>query len=392
MQNGSISFDIGHSSIGWSVFDNTKDFHPQLLASGVVTFPADDCLASQRRDRRRSRRHIRSTRQRIERLKKWLAHRGFLSRKDLDRPGHPAPFLLAAAALNGVRALTALELWHVLRWYAHNRGYDGNSRWSRQDVDSSEDAEKVKNAREQLNNLGTETMAETICKLLNLDAQNPDKRISSHLPYKTLNTAYPRQVVTAEVKRILDLHEDQLQGFDSITRTLIFPDRELTSGERTLLADADIKLPKRYFGGLLFGQLIPRFDNRIISRCPITWATIYKENIDEKGAKEAQRLAERDAKVPTKKSQEFLEYRLARILANLKADGDPITAACRKLIFQQAQDQGRLTHKDLEKNHSIRTPRQSNQCPCLLPAPPRFGRSLSPRPCNYRPTSCKIHR
>jgi len=22
------------------------------------------------------------------------------------------------------------ELWDVLRWYAHNRGYDGNLRWS----------------------------------------------------------------------------------------------------------------------------------------------------------------------------------------------------------------------------------------------------------------------
>lgn len=77
-----------------------------------------------------------------------------LSREELDLPGHPAPFLLAAAALSGVRQLSAIELWHTLRWYAHNRGYDGNSRWSRQEEDS-EDTEKVKNAKMQLNEFGS---------------------------------------------------------------------------------------------------------------------------------------------------------------------------------------------------------------------------------------------
>ncbi|MGC6459827.1 MAG: type II CRISPR RNA-guided endonuclease Cas9 [Akkermansiaceae bacterium] len=343
-----LSFDIGHSSIGWAVLSpQAQDIHPKILGVGVVTFPSDDCLASKRRDLRRPRRHIRSTRQRIERLKRWLAHRGVLPRKELDLPGHPAPFLLAAAALSGVRQLTALELWNTLRWYAHNRGYDGNSRWSRQEEDSK-DTEKVKNAKQQLNELGTTTMAHTICKLLDLKPEEVDKKISSFLPYKTLNTAYPRSIITAEVKQLLDLHQDKVPGLDEEACRLIFPDRELTSSEKSLLVKAEIKLPKRYHGGLLFGQLVPRFDNRIISRCPITWAKIYKENIDAKGEKEAYRLAERDAKVPTKKSIEFREYRLARILANLKADGEPICKEARQAIFQKAQNQGRLTHKDLD--------------------------------------------
>lgn len=345
----SFSFDIGHSSIGWAVLEKTNSFHPEILGSGVVTFPADDCLASTRRDHRRTRRNIRSTRQRIERLKLWLEHRNVLTREELDLPGHAAPFLLASAALTGVRKLTALELWHVLRWYAHNRGYDGNSRWSRQDDDESEDTEKVKNAKEQLNKYGTETMAETVCQLLDLEPANVDKKISSFLPYKTLNTAYPRSIVTEEVSRILDLHRDQLDGLDATTCKLIFPDRDLSPEERALLISAKIKLPKRYHGGLLFGQLVPRFDNRIISRCPITWAKIYRAEIDKNTEeKEACRIAERDAKVPAKKCFEFLEYRLARILANLKADGEPVSAATRQAIFKKAQDQGRLSHKDLE--------------------------------------------
>lgn len=346
-----FSFDIGHSSIGWSVLSSSNKSvpHPTIVGTGVVTFPPDDCLASKRRDLRRVRRNIRSTRQRIERLKKWLLYQGFLTRDDLDLPGHPAPFLLAASALKGVRTLTPLELWHTLRWYAHNRGYDGNSRWSRQEEDS-QDTEKVRNAQKKLNDLGTSTMAETVCQLLELKPSEVDKKISSYLPYKTLNTAYPRHLITAEVKRLLNLHQDTLPGLDQLTSDLIFHDRDLTKEERATLSKADIKLPKRYHGGLLFGQLVPRFDNRIISRCPITWAGIYRREIAAgTPEKEAFRLAERDSKVPTKKSLEFREYRLARILANLKANGQTISAKARQEIFQLAHNKGRLTSKDLDQ-------------------------------------------
>ncbi len=39
-----IALDIGHSSIGWAIFKNGEKF--DLLGTGVVLFPADDCLAS----------------------------------------------------------------------------------------------------------------------------------------------------------------------------------------------------------------------------------------------------------------------------------------------------------------------------------------------------------
>jgi CRISPR/Cas system Type II protein with McrA/HNH and RuvC-like nuclease domain len=111
-----LSFDIGYASIGWCVLSSNSSADPEILGTGVVTFPTDDCLASKRRDLRRTRRHIRSTRQRIERMKRWLSHRGVLTREDLDRPGHPAPFLLAAAALQEHKSLNGWELWTVLRW------------------------------------------------------------------------------------------------------------------------------------------------------------------------------------------------------------------------------------------------------------------------------------
>lgn len=346
-----LSFDIGYASIGWCVLDTTASApaEPEILGTGVVTFPTDDCLASKRRDLRRTRRHIRSTRQRIERMKRWLQHRGVLTRADLDKPGHPAPFLLAAAALEDKKQLTPWELWTVLRWYAHNRGYDGNSLWSR-DETNDDDTEKETNAKNIMAKHGTTTMAETVCACLSLDVADHSTRISSALPYKTLNAAYPREIVYREVGEILRKHTDVIPGLDTEAVRFLLKNAALTHEERDKLTAADIKLPRRYHGGLLFGQLVPRFDNRIISRCPITWAKTYDESVAEgKTDSEARKLAEKFAKVPAKKCSEFLEYRFARILANLRANGEPIAAELRLTLLNLARQQGRLTVTDLKR-------------------------------------------
>lgn len=65
-----LAFDVGHSSIGWSVIrkaDAASGLNslPEILGTGVVTFGADDCLAVKRRRNRQARRHARATRQRI---------------------------------------------------------------------------------------------------------------------------------------------------------------------------------------------------------------------------------------------------------------------------------------------------------------------------------------
>ena len=346
-----LSFDIGYASIGWCVLDTTASApnEPKILGTGVVTFPTDDCLASKRRDLRRTRRHIRSTRQRIERMKLWLLHRGVLSHGDLDKPGHSAPFLLAAAALEGHKTLTAIELWCVLRWYAHNRGYDGNSLWSRDEA-NDDDTEKETNAKNIMAKHGTSTMAETVCACLGLVPAEYATRISSALPYKTLNAAYPREIVYQEVGKILCKHQGVIPGLDTEAVRFLLKNAALTTEEREKLTIVGIKLPRRYHGGLLFGQLVPRFDNRIISRCPISWAKTYDEAItDGKTDEEARKLAEKFAKVPAKKCVEFLEYRFARILANLRASGEPIAAELRLTLLNLARKQGRLTVTDLKR-------------------------------------------
>ena len=346
-----LAFDIGHASIGWCVLSaqSPAPAAPEILGTGVVTFPADDCLASVRRQLRRTRRHIRSTRQRIERMKRWLSHCGVLTRDDLDRPGHPAPFLLAAAALQGRLTLDAWQLWTVLRWYAHNRGYDGNVRWAGGE-ENEEDTEKEANADALMLHHGTSTMAETVCRCLDLDPAHHDQKISSFLPYKTLNAAYRRKVVAEEVGRLISLHIGKIPGLTPSAARMMLRAGELGNEARAELAAAGVKIPRRYLGGLLFGQLVPRFDNRIINRCPITWAKTYDEALaGGSNEAEARHAADKLAKVPSAKCREFLQYRVARVIANLRADGAPLAPALRARLWEIAGQEGRLTPAQIKK-------------------------------------------
>jgi CRISPR-associated endonuclease Csn1 len=352
-KNFLISYDIGYASIGWSIMNSADSSRqdPDILGCGVVTFPTDDCLASTRRNLRRTRRNIRATRMRIDRLKKYLSHIGFLSRKELDADGHPAPFFLAARALLGEQQLTALELWQVLRFYAHNRGYDGNTRWANaienDDEDGNEDTEKLANAYNLMKKFEKQTMAETICAVLELDPTKSTATFTEKNPaYKTQNAAFPRNAVLNEVTLILAKHQHLL----SLAHAAHLMQDDLTLEQRDNLSKAGIKLPKRYMGGLLFGQLVPRFDNRIIARCPITWAKLYdqvmeKENDEEK----ARHVADRDAKVPVKNCPEFYRYRWARLLANIKVDGKSLDAKCRTELTSLAEASGGLSKKEIEK-------------------------------------------
>jgi len=354
-----LAFDVGHSSIGWAVLQSApsataQTTSPALLGCGVVTFGADDCLASKRRDYRRQRRHARSTRQRIARMEKLLAHLGVLSAEQLaakHQPagGHSAPWLLAARVLasNGAKEqlLDWPTLWDVLRWYAHNRGYDGNRRWSEADsAEAAEDTEKEQHAIALMTENKTETMAETLCAALGLKPMGDQQ--ASQKNFKRLNAAYPRRVVEAEVRRLLDLHAGKLPKLDAAFIKAVMEDwkaipvvaavydrRSPADAERrSQSAATGIQLPARYSGGLLFGQLVPRFDNRIITRCPIT-----------------------GDKVPNKLSPEFLRYRWAMQLANIQVAGSPqeklhkLSADQRKTLHDLMLAKGALTEGELKK-------------------------------------------
>jgi CRISPR-associated endonuclease Csn1 len=345
IQDLELAFDVGHSSIGWAILQSSAGVAPvsikkgdsaprvNILGCGVITFGADDCLASKRRDYRRQRRHARSTRQRIRQMEKLLAHLKVLSADQLKQKhqqagGYSAPWFLAARifASNGDEKylLDWPQLWDVLRWYAHNRGYDGNRRWSAQEAQTqAEDTEKEKMAHALMEKYGTQTMAETLCKALGIEPLG-DKQ-SSKENFKRLNAAFPRSVVENEVRRLLKLHQKKLPEINDAFLKCLFEDWNAVKV-------SDLKLPARYQGGLLFGQLVPRFDNRIISICPIT-----KE------------------KVPSKNCPEFYRFRWAMTLANIRVAGTKekelrqLTADERNKINAVMVQEGALTPTGLKK-------------------------------------------
>ena len=358
-----LAFDVGHSSIGWAVLKAPGNQSPSLLGCGSVIFPADDCLASERRGFRRQRRHIRATRLRIARLKRLLAHLGVLTQEQLDAPGCAWSWLLAARVLRGGRKLTWGELWDVLRWYAHNRGYDGNKGWSRHDAANAEDTEKEQRANELLADFQKKhgragTMAEVFCDGLKIDPLGELK--SSMIRVRNLGAAFPREGVEAEVERILRAH------LGGVPPKLDEPFIQAVMRDHTALAGPDYRLPSRYGqrladgslspGGLLFGQLVPRFDNRIIARCPITFERVYQQALaDEKEEAEAKHEAEKQAKVPGIDCVEFHRFRWAMQLANVQvATGDArktrrLSVAERSAVNAEMEREGCLTPSDFKK-------------------------------------------
>jgi len=286
-----LAFDIGHSSIGWAVLLSPakKDANPSLLGCGVVLFPADECLNSQRALFRRQRRHIAATRNRIKRLKKLLQHLDVLTEAQLNQHPSPysAPWLFAARVLasDSKQTLSWPELWAVLRWYAHNRGYDGNAAWAHDEAESVDDTEKVEKAKGMMAEYGKNTTAETICAYLGLDPFG--KKTASAKYFKGTNVAFPRDVVIADVRRLLEAHRSKLSRLDDAFITVLLDDWKK-------LSCPTIRLPQRYHGGLLFGQMIPRFDNRIIPTCRIT-----------------------GEKTPLKHCRAFYRYRWAMLVNNV---------------------------------------------------------------------------
>lgn len=373
MKNLTFSFDIGYSSIGWSAIEcsSVDKTMPSVVGTGVVLFGADGCLASKRREYRRMRRTIRARRKRIERLAQIMSSYNVLTQEEVTQPGHPAPFFLAARALKGKQKLSALELWHVLRWYAHNRGYDANRNWSKEVEEVTEDTQRVTMARNAMQEYGTSTMAETIVSILQLNTNENTARFDIKSPkYKKLNLAFPREIVEREVHNLIAVTPD----IPDIVKSLIL---EPACNHRDALAFCGIRFPKRYHGSILFGQLMPRFDNRIIARCPITWAQTYRKALNSGlSEEEAKKDANKYAKVPKADCAEFYEYRFARILANIRVNNLPLPADMRQQLMSIGKEKGRFTKTEFTKTIQLLTNNAPNNLKNYFHLVPRADEAL----------------
>ena len=171
-----------------------------------------------RRGFRRQRRHIRATRLRIARLQQLLRHLGVLTQDQLDANEGAWPWLLAARVLRGGKTLTWNELWEVLRWYAHNRGYDGNKGWSRQDAARMPRIQRRSSARANYLTAFKRSMDERArwrkfsAIALGVDPLGAKK--SSMKRVRNLGAAFPREGIEAEVERILRAHLGVLPRLD----------------------------------------------------------------------------------------------------------------------------------------------------------------------------------
>jgi len=322
-----IALDAGHSSIGWAVLSCPENADYDILGTGVVTFEADSALAITRRGHRQQRRHVRATRQRIARIEQLLIQQGAMTPKAITlkhraNGGNVAPWLLAAKVLatGGKDTLSWPELWDVLRWYAHNRGYEDMTAGGK-DVDD-DDTLKVEDGKRALAEYGTHTMAETVCKMLGQDPLAP--RTGTTVSYKRRNCAFERPLIASEVLQILAAHLGKLPGVDeALVATLMLDARAIPL--------PGVTIPKRFHGGLLFGRLCLRYDNRIIRTCPIT-----------------------NQKTPSKSCSEFLSYRWAMQLANIRittlsSPSRPLTADERCAVHAAMCARGHLGVKDLKK-------------------------------------------
>jgi len=333
-----FSFDIGHASIGWAALEAPKSSgkEPEIIGTGTVIFPAEDCQNQQRAGFRRQRRNIAATRNRIKRLALLIEHLGAMKSEELKARhkaggGHSFPWLLAAKVMVQSHTLSWPELWDVLRWYSHNRGYDGNALWatngSNSNEDEKEDTEKVTNALNLMSEYGTTTMSETVCSFLGLDPcakSNPAPKKY----FKGSQAAFPRHTVVNEVRRILEHHEGKLSGLSKDVTIAILDDWKVACD--TL--GVKIHLPGRYQGGVLFGQMVPRFDNRIIPLCRIT-----------------------GKKTPDRHCRAFYRYRWGMLMNNLRkvdpVTGSPIplNAGERQKLHAVMEAQGYLTKTSLGK-------------------------------------------
>ncbi|MGA3182035.1 MAG: hypothetical protein ABSF38_16980 [Verrucomicrobiota bacterium] len=269
-------------------------------------------------------------------MKVLIEHLGVLKKAQLDQPGCAWPWQLAARVLRDGKLLTWPELWDVLRWYAHNRGYDGNRRWSAAEAEAAEeDTKKEENAKTLMDKYGVRTMAETFCAMCGIEPLG--KKKSANLPGgerpKGQNAAFPRATVENEVRRILQAHFGKLPKADAnLERALLGRNNQDKTAWQAIPCP-DLKLPKRYEGALLFGQLVPRFDNRIISTCPIS-----------------------GQKVPSRNCPEFLNFRWAMQLANIRAarfgekELSPLTKPERKQLDALMRAQGGMGVEEFKKH------------------------------------------
>lgn len=166
--------------------------------------------------------------------------------------------------------------------------------------------------------------------------------------FKGLKVSFDRQIVVEEVERILNAHLGALPSLDADLIHLLMAD---PAKEPCLLrgrTDLPFRVPARYWGGVLFGQLAPRFENRIIGTCPVS-----------------------GDKLPVKATPEFLNFRWAMMLANVLVGERSRRLSVEEMSAMDAavREKGGFTKGEFKKLVAATTGEKIGNVDALLTAP-----------------------
>ena len=276
-----FAFDMGKASIGYCV---REDFNIKDLGSLIID--KDHSSVADNRNRRRTRRTLNSHRAREEWFKKLWTEKGLnvLDKTDKKFKQEFAPkgdntiynsTRLRCALLQG-KKLEEWQIYKALHSAIQRRGYDSNIAWATSE-DDKENEEAIKkyaclNGIELINSDEYKYPCYYDALLLGLwEETNPNelKRSIGLNPQKirTSGRVAPRELVIKELTKLWEEAKKQLPQIQNVS-----VDEFLYGDYREAYASyhnpewIQYRGTTRDWQGVL-GQKIPRFNNRVISKC-----------------------------------------------------------------------------------------------------------------------------
>lgn len=217
-----LGLDIGISSVGWALIDLDEDNKPiKIRDVGVRIFSPGENVktgeskASNRREKRGTRRVLRRRKFRVDRIRQLLSNNGYLPKTTSKAPSGQFeelrlsydnlvnnyykgqdvnPFVLRMEGLD--RKLTSEELSIILVHYAKHRGYKSN----REEERDSESG-KVKSAIKENETLMEKNNYRTISEMFIKDEKFKDRIHNTTGDYKMSVT---RDMVEDDITKVLD--------------------------------------------------------------------------------------------------------------------------------------------------------------------------------------------
>ena len=276
-----FAFDMGKASIGYCV---REDFEIKDLGSLIID--KDHSAVADNRNRRRVFRTVQSHRAREEWFKKFWLEKGLTPLEETDKKFKIEyakendttiynSTLLRIALIQG-KKLEEWQIYKALHSAFQRRGYDSNVAWATSD-DDKENAEAIekyskKDGIEIINNDEYKYPCYYDATLLGLWEEKTPTIYKRHIPLNTTKVRIagrvtPRELVIKELSKLWEEARKQLPQIQNISvDEFLYGDYRETYASYRNPEWIQYRGTQRDWQGVL-GQKIPRFNNRVISKC-----------------------------------------------------------------------------------------------------------------------------